>query len=260
MSVVAINHNHPIVSIEDASIVGSERDLDSRDAMVATNDGSDSNITVQDTRTNDDNTTSTNEMFSGVDGDDTDQGSVLSFFDNYEDSTANELAPSADNNVITATIANDSKKEAEEDTLSQIDCDHLIDNGTTLSSVGSPGLDDATNTTHHIEEYVQCYNIFYKDEELSPNTDSGGANDNDIINVNVATNIDTPCSNNTSNTSRRRVPTPRRRSTVESTEVEAVEATVWVNGRRRSSRLRPKTGSVWVNGRRTSARFLGSSS
>ncbi|KAG7355437.1 hypothetical protein IV203_000123 [Nitzschia inconspicua] len=49
---------------------------------------------------------------------------------------------------------------------------------------------------------------------------------------------------------------PHRRTTIKSTAMEVDEATVWVNGRRRSSRLQPKTGSIWMNGRRRSARFL----
>ncbi|KAG7361734.1 hypothetical protein IV203_036835 [Nitzschia inconspicua] len=286
--------------IEEVSIQGREWDLDSRGAMVTTNDGSDGNNTVQETITTDDDTPANDNLISLIDSDDIVPDSVSNvvpsettngdddttstneddasvqhsdniFIDHDEDSTTNnELSAITDsgvanNDVITiaTTTNNYSDKKEEEDSFLKIDCDDTIDNNGTLSSVLSSGDDNAATTIDCAQEFdPQSVPSFLNTDEdcsttqneLSP-IDCDAAT-NIVITVNTTTVNETPSIGASSNTSRRRVPRPRRRTTIKSTEMEVDEATVWVNGRRRSSRLQPKTGSVWMNGRRTSARFL----
>ncbi|KAG7361744.1 hypothetical protein IV203_036845 [Nitzschia inconspicua] len=150
------------------------------------------------------------------------------------------------------------------DLSSRIDSDDTVQvSGNDSSSNETTNEDDDSTTTDEDDRNVQHSdnNFFDHDEdstttqnELSP-IDCDAAT-NIVITVNATTANETPSIGASSNTSRRRVPRPRRRTTIKSTEMEVDEATVWVNGRRRSSRLQPKTGSVWTNGRRTSARFL----
>jgi len=125
--------------------------------------------------------------------------------------------------------------------------------------------ENAAISTHDLEENDQdsVNDFFYSDQDSITNNELSPIDSDEDINIFVAidtSNIESTSSGTSSNTLRGRVPRPHRRTTIKSTELEVLEATVWVDGRRRSSRLRRKTGSVWVNGQRKSARFLGSSS
>ncbi|KAG7350253.1 hypothetical protein IV203_009613 [Nitzschia inconspicua] len=235
--------------------------IDSDDAVRVS--GSDSS--THENNNEDDDSTTTNEDDRNVPHSDN------NFFDHNEDSTSNieffqiNNSGVVNNDVITTatTTDNDSDKKEEEDSFLKIDCDDTIDDNRTFSTVGSSGDDNAATTIDCAQEFdpQSVHSFFSTDEdcsttqnELSP-IDCDAAT-NIVITVNTTTINETPSMSASSNTTRRRVPRPHRRTAIKSTEMEVDEATVWVNGRRRSSRLQPKTGSVWMNGRRTSARFL----
>ncbi|KAG7355550.1 hypothetical protein IV203_000236 [Nitzschia inconspicua] len=329
--------------IEEVSIQGRERDLDSRGAMVTTNDGSDGNNTVQDIITNDDDTTANDTLISLIDSDDIVPDSVSNVVTtettNGDDDTTstnedddsvqhsdkipsvdgdenvdyavsmNELVPSTtingtfqdsiDEGITTHEDATDTNEEFSSADSSHIDDDSTTTNdlsscidsddtvrvsgsdsssnettnedddcmttndlsshidsddtvqvsGSNLSTNETTNEDDDSTTTDEDDRNVQHSdnNFFDHDEdstttqnELSP-IDCDAAT-NIVITVSTTTVNETPSIGASSNTSRRRVPRPRRRTTIKSTEMEVDEATVWVNGRRRSSRLQPKTG------------------
>ncbi|KAG7367609.1 hypothetical protein IV203_030280 [Nitzschia inconspicua] len=133
---------------------------------------------------------------------------------------------------------------------------------TTTNNVEFPTTD--SNENHDgTEEFPTTLNDGNDDEtatmnEIFPNnatdiTDS-------VISNETLSSIGSSNNDNATTTPRRRSPKPRHHTTLKSTGLEIDEATVWVNGRRRSSRFQPKRGSVVVNGRRTSARLLQRSS
>ncbi|KAG7340063.1 hypothetical protein IV203_006467 [Nitzschia inconspicua] len=170
----------------------------------------------------DDDSTTTNELSSRVDSDDT---ARVSGSDSSTHETTNEDNDSTTTNEL-------SSRDDSDDTV-RVSGSNFVISATTNE-------DDDSMTTNEDDRIVQQSDNNFFDHDVATNI---------VITVDTTTTNETPYMSASSNTSRRRVPRPRRRTTIKSTEMEVDEATVWVNGRRRSSRLQPKTGSVWMNGR-----------
>ncbi|KAG7361875.1 hypothetical protein IV203_036976 [Nitzschia inconspicua] len=195
----------------------------------------------------DDDSTTTNDLSSRIDRDDTVRVSCSNFSTNEttneddDSTTTNDLSSRIDSDDTVRVSgsnfsANETTNEDDDcmttnDLSSRLDCDDTVRvSGSNLSANETTNEDDDCMTTN----------------DLSSPIDS-----DDTVRVS-GSNLSTNDTTNGESTTTRR----HRRTTIKSTAMEVDGATVWVNGRRRSSRLQPKTGSIWMNGRRRSARFL----
>ncbi|KAG7363943.1 hypothetical protein IV203_037145 [Nitzschia inconspicua] len=205
----------------------------------------------------DDDSTTTIDLSSRIDSDDTvrvsgSDSSTHEITNEDDDSTTtNDLSLVIDRDdtvrVSGSDFSTDETTYEDDDSTTTNDLSSRVDSDDTVRVSGSNFVisattneDDDSTTTNEDDRIVQQSDNNFFDHDAATNI---------VITVDTTTTNETPSMSTSSNTSRRRVPRPHRRTTIKSTEMEVDEATVWVNGRRRSSRLQPKTGSVWMNGR-----------
>ncbi|KAG7361871.1 hypothetical protein IV203_036972 [Nitzschia inconspicua] len=195
----------------------------------------------------DDDSTTTNDLSSRIDRDDTVRVSCSNFSTNEttneddDSTTTNDLSSRIDSNDTVRVSGSDSPTNEttneDNDSTTTNDLSSRIDSDDTVRVSGSNF--SANETTNEDDDCMTT-------NDLSSPIDS-----DDTVRVS-GSNLSTNDTTNGESTTTRR----HRRTFIKSTAMEVDGATVWVNGRRRSSRLQPKTGSIWMNGQRRSARFL----
>ncbi|KAG7361855.1 hypothetical protein IV203_036956 [Nitzschia inconspicua] len=195
----------------------------------------------------DDDSTTTNDLSSRIDRDDTVRVSCSNFSTNEttneddDSTTTNDLSSRIDSDDTVRVSGSDSPTNEttneDNDSTTTNDLSSRIDSDDTVRVSGSNF--SANETTNEDDDCMTT-------NDLSSPIDS-----DDTVRVS-GSNLSTNDTTNGESTTTRR----HRRTFIKSTAMEVDGATVWVNGRRRSSRLQPKTGSIWMNGQRRSARFL----